>query len=155
MPLTTPWNHIEETLTTLQDFDLGAQRISDFFKGKEEKFSPDELLDLFFQGNPPLKILERLLFFLFDIGVPDRQTGSRALQLRRLRRLWKRIGAGSDLTESEHELADKTEWLFGLDPAGVEAGVAATQASFQKVLDGGTLPEGERTSLVSLIRSGW
>ncbi|MEO7423811.1 MAG: hypothetical protein ABI036_01415 [Fibrobacteria bacterium] len=153
MPLTTPWNHMEETLATLQDFDLGAQRVSDFFKGKEEKFSPDELMDLFFQGNPPLKILERLLFFLFDIGVPDRQTGSRALQLRRLRRLWKRIGAGSDLTDSEHELADKTEWLFGQDPSGVEAGVAAAQACFQRVLDGATLAAEERATLVCLIRS--
>lgn len=144
---------MEETLGMLQDFDLGAQRLSDFFKGKEEKFSPDELMDLFFQGNPPYKVLERLLFFLFDIGVPDRQTGSRALQLRRLRRLWKRIGAGSDLTDSEHELADKTEWLFGLAADGVEAGVTAARASFQKVLDGGGLPEGERSSLVCLIRS--
>lgn len=153
MPLAAPWNHIEDSLVSLQDFDLGAQRLSDFFKGKEEKFSPDELMEIFFQGNPSYKVIERLLFFLFDIGVPDRQTGSRALQLRRLHRLWKRIAAGCDLTDSEHELADKTEWLFGRDADGVEAGIAEARASFQRVLDGGTLPEGERTSLVCLIRS--
>ena len=153
MPLTSPWNHIEDSLESLQDFDLGAQRLSDFFKGKEEKFSPDELMELFFQGNPPAKIVERLLFFLFDIGVPDRQTGSRALQLRRLRRLWKRINAGCGLTDSEHELADKTEWLFSRDPEGVEAGVAAARASFRQVLDGGSIPDADRATLVCLIRS--
>ncbi|MDB5104202.1 MAG: hypothetical protein JWP91_1891 [Fibrobacteres bacterium] len=156
MPLIAPWNHIEETLAGLQDFDMGAQRLSDFFKGKEEKHSPDELMELFLQGNPPQKILERLLFFLLDIGVPDRQTGSRALQMHRIKRLWKRIARGSALTDTEHELADKTEWLFGEEAGGaekVEAGIQAARDSFKRVLDGETLPEAERTTLVNLIRS--
>lgn len=153
MPLAPPWNLIEDSLESLQDFDLGAQRLSDFFKGKEEKFPPDELTELFFAGNPPNKILERLLFFLFDIGVPDRQTGSRALQLSRVRRLWKRIQAGADLTDREHGLADKTEWLFDQDAAGVEAGVAAARASFKRVLDGEAIPAAERDTLVCLIRT--
>jgi hypothetical protein len=153
MPLVTPWNHIEDTLENLQDFDLGAQRLSDFFKGKEEKHPPDELMAMFFDGNPPQKIMERLLFFLFDIGVPDRQTGSRALQMRRVRRLWKRIGAGCALTDGEHELADKTEWLFDKDPDAIEAGIAAARTLFQRVLDGGTLNDEDRKTVVNLIRS--
>lgn len=153
MPLVTPWNHIEETLATLQDFDLGAQRLSDFFKGKEEKHSPDELMAMFFEGNPPQKIMERLLFFLFDIGVPDRQTGSRALQMRRVRRLWKRIGAGCALTDSEHELADKTEWLFDKDAEAIEAGIEAARALFRTVLDGAVLSDEDRGTVVNMIRS--
>jgi hypothetical protein len=153
MPLVTPWNHIEDTLETLQDFDMGAQRLSDFFKGKEEKYPPDELMALFMDGSPPQKILERVLFFLFDIGVPDRQTGSRALQMRRIRRLWKRIHAGCALTDSEHELADRTEWLFDKDPEAVEAGIQAARDAFKRVLDGETLPEAERKNLVNLLRS--
>jgi hypothetical protein len=153
MPLVTPWNHIEETLVTLQDFDLGAQRLSDFFKGKEEKYPPDELMALFMDGNPPQKILERVVFFLLDIGVPDRQTGSRALQMQRVRRLWKRIAAGCALTDGEHEIADRTEWLFGKPPEEIEAGIQAARDSFKRVLDGETLPEGERKTLVNLIRS--
>jgi hypothetical protein len=153
MPLLAPWNHMQDTLASLQDFDLGAQRVSDFYKGKEEKYPPDELTDLFFQGNPAYKLQERLLFFLFDIGVPDRQTGSRALQARRLKRLWKRIHNGCELTDTEHDLADKTEWLFGKGEAGVEEGLAAARASFQRVLDGGTLPVAERITLVNLIRT--
>ncbi len=153
MPLVTPWNHIEETLETLQDFDLGAQRLSDFFKGKEEKHPPDELMGLFMESNPPQKILERVLFFLFDIGVPDRQTGSRALQMRRIRRLWKRVGAGCSLTDSEHELADRTEWLFDKSPDEGDAGIQTAREFFQRVLDGETLPEDERKIVVNLIRS--
>src|SRR5690606_32691218 len=60
MPLIAPWNHIENTLGNLQDFDEGAQKLSDFFKGKEEKHGPDELLELFFQSDPPQKTLERV-----------------------------------------------------------------------------------------------
>lgn len=153
MPLITPWNHIENTLDTLQDFDLGAQKLSDFFKGKEEKHGPDELLDLFFQGNPPQKTLERLLFFLFDIGVPDRQIGSRALQARRLRRLWMRIRVGCALTESEEDLADKTRWLFGSDPEAADAGLASARTLFRQVMDGEQLPDDQRLGLAALIRS--
>jgi hypothetical protein len=144
---------MQESLETLQDFDLGAQRLSDFYKSKEEKHGPDELTELFFLGRPPQKIEERFLFFLFDIGVPDRQTGRRALELRRLRRLWKRLGAGLALTDAEHALADKTEWLFGKGPETLEAGVREARAAFQRVLDGGVLPEGERLSLAGLIRA--
>ena len=144
---------MRETLETLQDFDLGAQRLSDFYKGKEEKHPPDELTALFFQGNPPQKAVERFLFFLFDIGVPDRQTGSRALQLRRLRRLWKRKGAGIALTEAESALADKSGWLFAGGPEGVEAGVRAAREAFQRVLDGQALSGEERAALAGLIRA--
>jgi hypothetical protein len=153
MPLIAPWNQVEDSLESLQDFDLGAQRLSDFFKGKEDKHSPDELLEMLFETDPPLKSLERLLFFLFDIGVPDRQIGSRALQARRLRRLWKRIGAGCGLTDHEHELADRTEWMFDREPEAVEAGLNAVRASFKKALEGEPLPQEELTALVTLIRS--
>jgi hypothetical protein len=144
---------MQETLESLQDFNLGAQRLSDFYKSKEEKHGPDELTELFFLGKPPQKAVERLLFFLFDIGVPDRQTGTRALELRRLRRLWKRIGAGIAMTDAEHALADKTEWLFGRDPEGLEAGVREARAAFRRVLDGEPLSSEERGALVGLIRA--
>ena len=147
---------MQDTLANLQDFDLGAQRLSDFYKGKEEKHSPDELTAMFFDGNPPYKMVERLLFFLFDIGVPDRQTGSRALQLRRLKRLWKRIGAGCDLSDAEHDLADKCEWLFETEkenPAAVEEGLTAVRGIFQRVLDGQAITDPERSTLVGLIRT--
>lgn len=156
MPLQAPWNLMQETLETLQDFDLGAQRLSDFYKGKEDKHPPDELTGLFFQGDPPIKLQERLLFFLFDIGVPDRQTGSRALQLRRIKRLWKRIRAGCELTDSEHALADATEWLFEREkdfPDAVEEGLREARDVFQLVLDGRTISDPERKTLVNLIRS--
>jgi hypothetical protein len=153
MPLVPPWNQIEDSLETLQDFELGAQRLSDFYKGKEEKYAPDEMTELIFQGAPPAKVMERLLFFFFDIGVPDRQIGSRALELRRLRRLWMRIRSGAELTDSEHELADKTEWLFDRGPEGIEAGVAEARACFARVLDGGTITDEERKTLVCLIRT--
>ncbi|MBW8888277.1 MAG: hypothetical protein JF616_11030 [Fibrobacteres bacterium] len=153
MPLNPPWNLMQETLERLQDFNLGAQRLSDFYKSKEEKHGPDELTDLFFQGNPPQKLLERLLFFLFDIGVPDRQTGSRALELRRLRRLWKRIGAELPMTDTEHALADKTEWLFGRGPEELDAGLKDARAAFQSVLDGRPIAAEQRATLAGLIRA--
>jgi len=153
MPLNPPWNLMQDTLERLQDFNLGAQRLSDFYKSKEEKHGPDELTDIFFQGHPTQKVLERLLFFLFDIGVPDRQTGSRALELRRLRRLWKRIGAGLPMTDNEHALADKTEWLFGQGPEGLEAGVLEAKAAFRCVLDGVPIAPAQRATLAGLIRA--
>lgn len=153
MPLNPPWNLMQETLERLQDFNLGAQRLSDFYKSKEEKHGPDELTEIFFQGNPPQKLLERLLFFLFDIGVPDRQTGSRALELRRLRRLWKRIGADLPMTDTEHALADRTEWLFGHGPEALEAGVRDAKALFQLVLDGQPIAAEHRATLAALIRA--
>jgi hypothetical protein len=151
--LQTPWNLMQESLETLQDFNMGAQRLADFYKGKEEKFGPDELTELFFQGRPPQKTEERFLFFLFDIGVPDRQTGRRALELRRLRRLWKRIGAGLAMTDAEHALADKTEWLFGRPPEGIEEGVREARGTFQRVLAGEPVPDAERLTVASLIRA--
>lgn len=153
VPLTVPWNHIEHALASLQDFDLGAQRLSDFFKGKEEKHAPDELMKLFFQGDPPQKILERLLFFLFDVGVPDRQIGSRALQSRRLRRLWMRLRANCNLTDSERDLADRTGWLFGMGDAETEAQLTAVRGLFKRALEGESLPDSELAALVSAIRS--
>ncbi len=153
--MTPPWNLMQDTLQNLQAYDMGAQRLSDFYKGKEEKHSPDELTDLFFQGNPPYKLQERLFFFFFDVGVPDRQTGSRALQLRRLKRLWKRIGAGCELTENEHELADKTEWLFEQqqdDPDAVEEGLRGARDIFSRVLDAQPISDDERATLVNLLR---
>jgi hypothetical protein len=156
MPLLAPWNLMQETLETLQDFDMGAQRLSDFYKGKEEKYAPDEMTELFFKSDPANKVQERLLFFFFDIGVPDRQTGSRALQLRRLKRLWKRINSGSTLTESEHALADATEWLFNREkdfPDAVEEALREYRAVFQLVLEGQTISDAERKTLVNLIRS--
>lgn len=153
MPLQPPWNLMQETLETIQDFNLGAQRLSDFYKGKEEKHGPDELTELFFQGQPPQKAVERFLFSLFDIGVPDRQTGRRALELRRLRRLWQRAAAGIPLTDSEHALADRTEWLFGRDSEGMAAGVAEARAAFQSVLEGLPLEPERRASLAGLIRA--
>ncbi len=144
---------MQDTLERLQDFNLGAQRISDFYKSKEEKHGPDELTELFLQGHPPQKQLERLLFFMFDIGVPDRQTGTRALELRRLRRLWKRIGAGLPMTDAEHALADKTEWLFGRGPEALEAGVRDARAAFQCVLDARPISAAQRASLAGLIRA--
>ena len=69
MALPAPWNQLENVFRTLQDFGAGAQMLSDFFKGKEERHGPDELLDLFLAGNPGFKYLERFLYSLFDIGV--------------------------------------------------------------------------------------
>jgi hypothetical protein len=153
MPLPTPWNLMQETLERLQDFNLGAQRLSDFYKSKEDRHGPDEMTEIFFQAHPPQKLLERLLFFLFDIGVPDRQTGSRALELRRLRRLWKRIGAGFPMTDAEHALADKTEWLFGGGTEALEAGVREAKAAFQYVLDARPISAEQRAALAGLIRA--
>jgi hypothetical protein len=151
--LQPPWNLLQESLESLQDFNLGAQKLADFYKGKEEKYAPDEMTVLFFNGRPPQKAEERFLFFLFDIGVPDRQTGRRALELRRLRRLWKRIGAGLPMTDTEHALADKTEWLFGRPPEGLEAGVREARAAFQRLLDGAPVADEERLLVAGLIRA--
>jgi hypothetical protein len=153
MGLPVPWNHIEATLEWLQDFDLGAQKLSDFFKGKEEKHSPDELLEIFFKANPPQKLVERLLFFLFDIGVPDRQIGTRALQVQRLRRLWMRSNRGSLLTDTEIDLTDKTEWMFDQERPKIEAGLAAARDAFKRLINGEAITDPERTSLVVLIGS--
>jgi hypothetical protein len=151
--LQPPWSLMQESLETLQDFNLGAQKLADFYKGKEEKYGPDELTGLFFQGRPPQKAEERFFFFLFDIGVPDRQTGRRALELRRLRRLWRRIGAGLAMTDTEHALADRTEWLFGRAPEAIEEGVREARAAFQRVLDDQPVADAERKTLASLIRA--
>ncbi len=137
----------------LQDFDLGAQKLSDFFKGKEEKHAPDELLDIFFKSSPPQKMVERLLFFFFDIGVPDRQIGTRALQVRRLKRLWMRAKAGSPLTDTEMDLADRTEWMFDRDRALMEAGLAEVRSAFKRLINAEPITGPERTSLVVLIGS--
>ncbi len=153
MALSPPWNHIEDVLTSLQDFDLGAQRVSDFFKGKEESHAPDELLEIFFTGNPPHKIVERLLFFLFDIGVPDRQIGTRALQLRRLQRLWMRERRGCELTESELDLADATKAIFARETEAVEASVRTARDAFMKLMRAEPIEDTDRNLLVTLIRS--
>lgn len=151
--LQAPWNAMQDTLESLQDFNLGAQKLADFYKGREEKYAPDELTGLFFQGRPAQKAEERFLFFLFDIGVPDRQTGRRALELRRLRRLWRRIGAGLAMTDTEHALADRTEWLFGRAPEALEEGVREARAIFQRLLDGAPVAEAERLTVAGLIRA--
>lgn len=153
MGLPVPWNQFELTLQSLQDFDLGAQKLADFFKGKEEKYSPDELLDIFFNAKPPQKMVERMLFFFFDIGVPDRQIGSRALQVQRLKRLWARAKASIPLTDKEMELTDKTEWLFDQDDEQIELGLAEVRASFFKLMQSESISEDERKKLTVLISS--
>ena len=111
-------------------------------------------MELFFEGNPPQKIMERLLFFLFDIGVPDRQIGSRALQMRRVRRLWKRIGAGCALTDSEH--ATGRQDRMAVRPGSPKRWRPASQAAramFRRCWTARPCPTAERETLVDLIRS--
>jgi hypothetical protein len=151
MGLPVPWNHFEAALLSLQDFDLGAQKLADFFKGKEERHGPDELLELFFKSNPPQKILERLLFFFLDIGVPDRQIGTRALQVRRLKRLWMRANARIPLTETEMDLTKRTEWMFDREASKVERDLAECRQVFARLIGGEAITDQERKSLVGLI----
>lgn len=153
MTLPIPWNHIESSLQNLQDFDLGAQKLADFFKGKEDKQSPDELLQIFFRSNPQQKMVERLLFFLLDIGVPDRQIGSRALQTQRLKRLWARYKLGSSLTEFETGLVERTAWLFDQGKQKVEEDLIGLRTCFLRLIDGESISDDEHTRLFDLIES--
>ncbi len=153
MTLPVPWNLIETTLRENQDFDQASQKLSDFFKGKEEKNGPDELLEILFHSDPPQKIIERLLFSLFDIGVPDRQIGTRALQVRRLKRLWLRARSGFQLTEIEMRLTDQTRWMFDQDPNSVNTGLAEAHVVFQRLINKEPLSDSEKQGITNLIKS--
>lgn len=153
MALPAPWNQLEESFRSLQDFGAGAQRLSDFFKGKEERHGPDELLDLFLSCKPGFKYLERLLFFLFDIGVSDKQIGTRALETRRMRRLWARAAVGVTLSMEEIRIVEAIRPLFDRDPAEREAGLLEARRIFDRLLEGETLPEDERSALALVVRS--
>ncbi len=152
MALPAPWNQLENVFRTLQDFGAGAQMLSDFFKGKEERHGPDELLDLFLAGNPGFKYLERFLYSLFDIGVSDRQIGTRALELRRMRRLWARYSVGVMLSPEEERLVGMMQPLFGRAPAEREGAVAEARKVFAGLLAGEAVDEDGRAGLALLVR---
>ncbi len=151
MSLPAPWNHIEPYLQSIQDFDLGAQRLADFFQGKEEKYPPDELLKIFLTANPPQKLFERLLFCLFNIGVPDRQIGTRALQVSRLKRLWLRFHQNVALSEMEMDLINRTAGLFEIDAPNRDKNLAALRKSFQRLINAEPVTESDQKSLAILI----
>ena len=153
MALPPPWNRIESSLQDLQEYALGAERIADFFKGMEEKYGPDELLVSLLGSNPPGKWLERFLFALLAIGVSDRQIGTRALELRRLRRLWMRASHGGALSAGESKVAETIAPLFGMDPKEREERLASASKILQTVLDGGEVEASGRQALSGLIRS--
>lgn len=152
MALPVPWNQLEELFRSLQDFGVGSQTLSDFFKGKEERHGPDELLDLFLSCKPGFKFLERFLFSLFDIGVSDRQIGTRALELRRLERLWSRHSVGVGLSEEESRIAGVIAPLFTRDAADFAAAVEASRRAFAALLSGEDVDDGERERLALLVR---
>lgn len=153
MPLPIPWNQLEESLRDLQDYGVGAQRIADFFNGKEEKYGPDELLKILLASHPASKWLERFLFSLFDIGVSDRQIGTRALELRRVRRLWARFSVGCPMSPEEARILAAMEPLFGRPAEEREAQVASARGSFARLLAGEMVEENARAALATLVRS--
>lgn len=152
MALPVPWNQVEESLRDLQDFGAGAERLSDFFKGKEERHGPDELLETLLACKPGSKWLERFLFSLFDIGVSDKQIGTRALELRRLRRLWLRYRAGLTMSMEEARIVEEARPIFSREPSGREAAVASAKQVFARLLAGEPPADGEREGLARLIR---
>lgn len=153
MALPAPWNQLEGMLNTLQDFGVGSQVLSDFFKGKEERHGPDELLDMFLACKPGFKHLERFLFCLFDIGVSDKQIGSRALEIRRLKRLWSRYTVGVPMSEIENGVIGSIDPLFSRGPAERDAAVQACRMSFAGLLGGAEVEDGERAKLALLVRA--
>ena len=153
MALPSPWNQFEASLENLQDFGLGAQRLADFFKGKEEKHAPDELLEMLLGSKPTFKWMERFLFSLFDIGVSDKQIGTRALELHRLRRMWLRVGAGSELSEEEVRLAELVGPFFAMEAGARERAVLTAREVFGRLLQGAEISSEEREGLATLVRA--
>lgn len=153
MALPVPWNQLEDTFRSLQDFGAGAQLLSDFFKGKEERHGPDELLDAFLACKPGYKYLERFLYSLFDIGVSDKQIGTRALEIRRLRRLWSRFSVGVPMSGEEQRLIGIIHPLFSREPADREASVQACRRDFARLLAGEALAGEELARLALLVRA--
>jgi hypothetical protein len=153
MALPAPWNQMEESLRDLQDFGAGAQRLSDFFKGMEERHGPDELLEKLLTAGPTQKWLERFLFSLFDIGVSDKQIGTRALELRRVRRLWARASIEVPLSDEEYRIVENVAPLFSREPAERESAVSAARGVFARLLEGQAIADDERQALAMLVRS--
>lgn len=153
MALPVPWNQLEESLRNLQDFGVGAQMLSDFFKGKEDRHKADELLDLLFSCKPGFKWLERFLFSLFDIGVSDKQIGTRALEIRRLRRLWSRYSVGVTMSMEEARIIEVITPLFSRSSSDLEGAVDSARRIFARLLAGEVLEADEREGLTLLVRS--
>jgi hypothetical protein len=152
MALPAPWYRVEKIFETLQDFSLGSQTLADFFKGMEEKHGPDEMLETLLAARPTYKWMERFLFSLFDIGVSDKQIGTRALELRRLRRLWARASVGIPLSEEEARLVDLAAPLFRLPPPERDQAVASAQEAFARLIGGDEITPSEREGLSKLVR---
>jgi hypothetical protein len=152
MALPAPWNRVEKTFDSIQDFSLGSQLLSDFFKGMEEKYGPDEMLETLFAAKPTYKWTERFLFSLFDIGVSDKQIGTRALEIRRLKRLWARASVGVALSEEESRQAGVIAPLFQLPPDERDQAVKNARDAFARLIGGGEIDDSEREGLAKLVR---
>jgi hypothetical protein len=85
--------------------------------------------------------------------VSDKQIGTRALEIRRLKRLWARHCIGVPMSEIEAGVIGKIEPLFSRGPAERDAAVDACRKVFSDLLGGAEITDFDRARLGLLVRT--